>query len=114
MAGLARALGWFSIALGVSEIVAPGRLSRALGLRRSRLVRAFGFRELATGIAILASRGYAPWVWGRVAGDLVDLGLLGTALRREDGASERRFAKVALAAVAGVTALDLLSAGRQP
>lgn len=110
--GLARALGWFSIALGVSEIVAPGWLSRSLGLRRTRLVRAFGFRELGTGIAILASRRYAPWLWGRVAGDVLDLGLLGTALRKDNGQSQRRFAKAAIAAVAGVTALDLLSAGR--
>ncbi|HEX6010571.1 MAG TPA: hypothetical protein VFY87_01955 [Geminicoccaceae bacterium] len=29
---LARGLGWFSVALGVAEVAAPGRLARALGM----------------------------------------------------------------------------------
>jgi hypothetical protein len=36
---LAQRLGWFGIALGVLEIIAPHRLSRALGLRRRDLDR---------------------------------------------------------------------------
>ncbi len=54
---LAHRLGWFSIALGVLEIVAPHRLSRTLGFRGGEsLIASYGLREVATGVAILASR----------------------------------------------------------
>ena len=46
----ARALGWFSIGLGMAELVAPGRLARMLGLDgKDGLIRSFGARELASG-----------------------------------------------------------------
>ena len=45
---LARALGWFSIGLGVTELVAPGQIARTLGLEgKEGLIRAYGARELA-------------------------------------------------------------------
>ena len=41
----ARFLGWFSIGLGVAELIAPGALNRSLGMREhNSLVRAFGLR----------------------------------------------------------------------
>lgn len=103
----ARGLGWFSIGLGLVEVLAPHALARGLGLRGSeRLIAGYGAREIATGIGILASRDPTPWIWGRVAGDALDLGTLATGL---DGRNRRRGAAgVALAAVAGVTLLDLL------
>ena len=49
---LARNLGYFSIALGVTELVAPGALCRAIGLRGLEpVVRGYGAREVATGVA---------------------------------------------------------------
>jgi len=33
---LARALGWFSIGLGVVEMMGPGRIARSLGLDHKR------------------------------------------------------------------------------
>src|SRR2546430_1846601 len=37
---LARALGWFSVALGVAEVVAPKQLGRAIGIHgKSNLLR---------------------------------------------------------------------------
>lgn len=107
---LARALGWFSIGLGLMEIVAPRRMAGRLGLRgRHGLVRAFGLRELAAGTVILLDDGRNPaWLWARVAGDLMDLGLLETShpyTRRR-----RKNLLAAKAAVIGATALDVLGA----
>ena len=106
---VARGLGWFSLALGVAEIVAPGKLARALGLEgRERLLQAYGGREVGAGIWALSDTP-APAIWGRVAGDLVDLATLAAGVRDGDGA-QRRNAWIALAAVAGITAVDLLTA----
>jgi hypothetical protein len=52
---LARALGWFSIGLGAAEFLAPRVTARAVGMRGSEgVVKAYGAREIATGVAILA------------------------------------------------------------
>ena len=67
---LAVALGWFSIALGVAELAAPSRMARLIGARDTdttrNTLRAFGAREIATGVAILAQPGQARWLWSRV------------------------------------------------
>lgn len=74
----ARGLGWFSIAIGAAEVLAPRLVARACGLRGGvALVQAFGVRELATGIGLLTARDPQPWVWARVAGDGMDLAALG-------------------------------------
>ncbi len=110
---LGRALGWFSIGLGLSELFAGRRLGRLLGLEhRSGLLRLFGLREIATGLGIFGSTRKKPWLWGRVAGDAVDLAVLGTALFREN--PKRRNAGLALGNVAAVTALDVLCARQLP
>ena len=102
---VARGLGWFSIALGLAEVAAPRSMTRALGMEgQETLVRAYGVREIATGAAILASDNPQPWIWGRVAGDALDLATLGAGYR-EDRANRRNL-NLAVAAVAGVTAVD--------
>lgn len=102
---LARGLGLFSIALGIAEIVAPRALARSLGMDgHERLIAAYGMREIATGIGILAAKDPTPWIWGRVAGDAVDLATLATGL--EGNNPKKANVGIALAAVAGVTALD--------
>jgi hypothetical protein len=106
---LARGLGAFSIALGLAEVLAPRMLTRALGMQGNEaLVRAYGVREIATGIGILASRDPTPWIWGRVAGDGLDLATLATAL--EGNNPQKGNVGIAMAAVAGVTALDVYCA----
>lgn len=106
---MARGLGWFSIALGMAELAMPRTLTRTLGMQGSeRLMSAYGLREVATGIGILSARDPMPWIWGRVAGDALDLGTLATAL---DGGNPRREnAGLAFATVLGVTALDVICA----
>ena len=40
---LAQGLGWFSIGLGVAELVAPEQLARFLGMEEhTKLIRAYG------------------------------------------------------------------------
>ncbi len=104
---LARALGWFSIGLGVAELVAPGRIARTLGLDdKEGLIRAYGARELASAIPTLSidkSIGLAA----RIGGDALDLGTLATALHRDN--PKRRNAVIATAMVAGITLLDFVA-----
>ncbi|MDB6111746.1 MAG: Cyclase/dehydrase [Pedosphaera sp.] len=103
---LARGLGWFSIGLGLTQLLAPRTLSRLIGVReRPLLMRAIGLRELAAGLGILNDRKPVGWLWARVAGDAMDLSLLGVALSSNQDTRNRVAA--ATVAVAGVTALDL-------
>jgi hypothetical protein len=107
---LATGLGWFSLALGVTEVLAPRALARWLGMEGSEpILRAYGLREIATGIAILSSDNPAPWVWGRVGGDAIDLATLAPGLHPDN--PQRGNVGIALGAVAGVTALDVVCAG---
>jgi hypothetical protein len=106
---VARGLGWFSIALGIAELVAPGKLARTLGLEgQERLLQAYGGREIGAGVWALSDTP-APAIWSRVAGDVVDLATLAMGLRGADE-EQRRNAWIALAAVAGITAVDILTA----
>ena len=107
--GLAYGLGWFSIGLGVLELAAPRSLARALGMEGSEtIIRGYGVREIANGLAILASDDPTLWMWTRVGGDAVDIGTLATAYHDEN--PQKGNVGLALAAVAGVTALDVLCA----
>ncbi|MGJ3263172.1 MAG: cyclase dehydrase [Salinarimonas sp.] len=103
---LARGLGLFSLALGIVELAVAPAVARAVGLSgREGLVRACGTREVATGVALLAGGDPAPWMWARVAGDAVDLGVLATGL---DGDADRRErAGIAMGGVAAIALLDL-------
>ncbi len=109
---LGQGLGLFSVGLGLAELLAPRQVARLIGVgERPLLLRALGLRELASGVAILLG-GQRPAVglWSRVAGDALDLTLLGFAFG-ERGADRRRVA-AAYTAVSGVTALDALAASR--
>jgi len=107
---LATALGWFSIGLGLTEVGAARRVGKFLGMEdQTELLRVFGLREIATGIGILSyaqPEKRAPWLSARIGGDVLDLLALGSALQTS-GEKRTRVAG-AIAAVAGVTTLDLL------
>jgi hypothetical protein len=103
-------LGWFSIALGAMELAAPSLVNRACGLRaRDGMVRLYGLREIACGVAILAGRDPRPWLWARVGGDMVDLASLALADK-----SHAVRTGLAAANVAAVTALDVYAAQTHP
>jgi hypothetical protein len=109
---LAVGLGWFSLALGAAELAAPEHVARLIGVtpteRRMATLRSYGAREVGSGLAILVQPHRSTWLWSRVAGDLLDLATLGTAMTSP--ATDRRRAVLATAAVLGVTALDVLCA----
>lgn len=104
---LATALGWFSIGLGLTELLATESLARWLGAEdRQDVIRLYGVREIGTGVGILTQRRPAEWLWARVAGDALDLGTLAAGLGEDN--PKRGNVMIAMAAVAGVTALDVL------
>jgi uncharacterized membrane protein len=104
--------GWFSIGLGLAEIVAPGPLARLIGVpNRSAtrwILRALGVREFGAGLGLFSQPQKAGWRWARVAGDVVDLSLLGAALLSPR--PNRLRTSAAFTAVLGVTALDAWAA----
>jgi hypothetical protein len=105
---VAKSLGWFSIGLGLAEILAAARLTRMLGMEGAeRVVQAFGAREIASGITTL-SPDRKVGLWSRVGGDALDIGFLLQGLTPSN--RKRGNVKVALIAVCGVAALDLASA----
>jgi hypothetical protein len=105
---LARALGWFSIGLGLTELLAPRALTRWLGMEGSEaLVRAYGMREIGAGIMTLSpDKGLG--LQSRVAGDALDIATLLPALRGDN--PKRDNVAIALAMVVGVTLLDIAGA----
>jgi hypothetical protein len=109
---LAVGLGWFSIGLGLAELLAPKQLGELIGVdkKRQSLLPFFGLREIASGIGILAMPRPAGAVWSRVGGDAMDLAFLGSALASDK--TDKPKVAVATLAVLGVTALDVLCAQR--
>ena len=103
---LDRSLGWFSLGLGVAQVLAPKAVGRMIGVGdRSTVLRMCGAREIVTGLGLLSGRAPTTFAVSRVVGDAMDLALLGASLRSPD-ANPTRVAAAATA-VAGVTALDL-------
>jgi hypothetical protein len=107
---LAKGLGWFSIGLGLTQLLAPKWLEEKIGLRSDRagLMRALGAREAMAGMGVLLSDKPVGPLWGRVAGDAMDLALLGAALA-SPGNEKGRLAGVT-GMVVGVTLLDFACA----
>jgi hypothetical protein len=102
----ARGLGVASIGIGVTELAAPRRIERLLGIGDGEItgmLRVLGVREILHGVDILAHRDPAPGMWSRMAGDVLDVSLLGIAGKK----SRRRGGLVAvLALVLGIGLLD--------
>jgi hypothetical protein len=109
----ANALGWFSIGLGLTELVAAKPIARALGFRNATLFRAYGVREVLAGIGLLTQRKKGPWIWARIAGDALDVATLGKALFNPHPLNPKRGnAALALAAVSPVVIADI-ACGRE-
>ena len=78
-------LGWGSIAVGLTEILAPKQLEDTMGVGNGQvtgILRVLGVREIMHGIDILSHEDPTPGVWSRVFGDLLDGVLLGAAATR--------------------------------
>lgn len=111
---LARALGWFSLALGLVQVAAPGRVAQMVGVaddaEAQTVMRAVGLREIASGVGILTQAKPTPWLWARVGGDAMDLALLMRA-KGSPGVDQRRVT-AATAAVIGIAAVDTVCSVR--
>jgi uncharacterized membrane protein len=111
---LARALGWFSLGLGLAQLAVPRRVAHLIGLPGheddQKVMRAVGLRECASGLGILAQAKPTPWLWSRVGGDAMDLALLRSAMDSPGTRKDRVTA--ATLAVLGITAADLLVSTR--
>jgi uncharacterized membrane protein len=111
---LGKGLGWFSIGLGLAELLAPRGLARFMGIpddgKAPWILRAYGLRELAAGAVCLAKPGSPVGPQVRFAGDLLDLATL--ALGARHSYSTPRTVN-AFAMVAGAAGLDAYAAVRQ-
>jgi uncharacterized membrane protein len=108
---LARGLGWFSVGIGLAELLLPGAVARLAGGhgKHTGLLRLYGLRELASGTMIFSQgRRPAAGVWSRVAGDAIDLATLGVAFLMPS--TNKAGVTFAAANVLGVTALDVICA----
>ena len=109
---VARLLGWFGIALGILEVLAPRRTAALMGTprRSTNTLAALGAREIASGVGILASGRPTGWLWSRVLGDVIDLAVLGRSLRGAHRRTRRMRLLGSIGAVVAVAALDVLTA----
>jgi uncharacterized membrane protein len=111
--GLARFLGWFSFGLGVAQLFTPRAVNWLIGVRddaRSRACqRAVGVRELGAAAGIFSQRRPAPWIWGRVAGDINDLALLALGLGKSES---RPRTMTAIGSVVAIGITDTVDAVR--
>lgn len=108
-----RAIGLISVVLGVLALLSPDRMARRLGVFNAdapEALAAFGAKEIATGAALLAPVKPGPFLWARVAADLVNVGGLVAAFRKP-GAHRTLLSVLSAAAVAAVV-VDLIAAGQ--
>lgn len=110
--GRADTLGWASAALGAPMITVPRRLLSIIGVRAdgqtTAIVVGVGIRELMATVQINVMRHRRIGAWARVAGDTMDLALLGTAFARKRADAGRLLGAVGF--VAGIFAADLVTA----
>jgi uncharacterized membrane protein len=109
---LRQTFGWLSIGLGLAALLAPRGVGELTGIgARTGLLRAIGLRELAAGAGILGARDPSPWLWSRVAGDAMDLMVLGASSVNPVGRGRLRSA-VSMAVVGSIAAADVVASRR--
>ena len=107
--GLKMALAWLGIGVGLSQIVRPEPYNEILGHEgHDTLMRAHGLRGVTLGVGALLARDPAPWIWGRVLGDVMDVATIAASYRRPR--AHRNTLLTGLALLAGVTVLDVICA----
>jgi hypothetical protein len=116
---LARFLGWFSIGLGAAQLAAPKAMCKLVGAdgegSSPTLMRLMGARELTQGTGILTRPRPTMWLWSRVAGDAIDLTLLGlTAVKNRRARTAFAIANVVAVAVPDIYESRYLSQKQGP
>lgn len=113
-AKLTTGLGWFSLGLGATQLLAPGRVNRMIGVRddtRTRFGQVLvGAQELTAAAGILSQRRPVMWLWGRTAGDALHIAMVA----RAAPSRAERPARVAmtLGALAGCFITDAYASAR--
>jgi len=102
---LAIGLGILGLAIGAAELLVPRRAAQSVGIHVPQSgVRVLGAREITSSLGLLIAKDKTPWLWARVAGDVLDmLAIAATGKKRPRVA-------MSLAAVAGVMMMDALAA----
>lgn len=105
---LARNLALFSLGLGAAELFAPRQVARMIGIdeEHAKTLQMLGLREIASGLGIMQGKP-SYFLWSRVAGDVMDLALLGSAMKSER--TDQRRLEGAIFAVAAVTVADIVA-----
>ncbi|WP_439628583.1 hypothetical protein [Gemmata sp.] len=107
---LATFLGLFSIGLGLWELSNPRGVAETSGVPYPGTLRAYGAREIASGLTILSGHTVGG-LWSRVAGDALDIATAAAAFADTGGDADRRRKVVqTIAALLGVTVLDVVAA----
>ena len=113
---LVQVLGGVSAGLGIPMLLKPAGFGNAIGVGDTRqhrlIVGGVGMQELLAATGLLGWRD-PFWLWGRVGGDIMHLGMLGVAVKNRvtnrDVRAARRTA-IAAASVVGITGVDLYAA----
>lgn len=95
------AFGWFSLGIGLIEVVAPGTLRRLMGPRQPSPQPIIPEQRRRVSVPL-----NPEWLWARVGGDMLDLITLSS---KGSGKNTKRIA-ITVGAVAGVTLLDIACA----
>jgi hypothetical protein len=105
-------IGMTAIGLGVWGSFFPRSVKRTFGIAApaAAVFGAFGARELWSGVKLAEDPTRTGVLWTRVGADVFDIAVL-TALSRPTN-PKRGNARLALAAVIAITALDILTATR--
>jgi uncharacterized membrane protein len=111
---LASGLGYFSLTLGTTQVIAPGLVDHLIGIRDDRTSRRWqrvvGLQELSAAAGILPQRRPLEWLWARTTGDVVHLTMLARAYRsRRESAARLGFA---MASVLGCFIADAYASVR--
>jgi hypothetical protein len=112
-ATLVTGLGGASLGLGVTEVLAPGKVAAVAGVANTNqsrsVIRALGIRECGHAAGLLL--GSPKLVWTRVAGDVLDMALLAAGIASRPRGRRRR-GTICAAALAVIGAADLYAALR--
>lgn len=111
---LARVLGLFSLGLGSVQIADPDGVNRFVGLRvtpeNQAAMRGVGVQELLMGLPLFRRKAPAALLWGRVAGDAMQIGMLAAAM--DNKKNDRDRLRTTIGALGAVAVVDLFAAIR--
>ena len=104
--GQATMMGVFSYALGISQVLRPGSVNRLMGIPdhnpNHAVTRVIGIREIVTGTGVLFGRNTGGWMWGRVAGDVMDVSIVVGQLAGRLGTREKLIVSAVVLSAIGV------------